>query len=128
MPAPLASAEAVATIAVKDSKAASAFYEGKLGLEPQPSREPSVLTYKCGGASLLVYESEFAGTNKATSVTLPVDDVKAAVDALKAKGVAFEHFDDLPGVTREGDIHKGGKTQVAWFKDPDGNTLSIVNR
>ena len=45
-------------------------------------------------------------------------------DALKAKGVKFEHY-DLPGMKREGDVHVGGDMKVAWFKDPDGNTLSV---
>jgi hypothetical protein len=50
----------------------------------------------------------------------------AIVRALAAKGVAFEHY-DFPGTTRQGDVHVSGKTRVAWFKDPDGNILSIVN-
>ena len=46
---------------------------------------------------------------------------------LKAKGVRFEHY-DLPGTKREGDVHVTGDMKVAWFKDPDGNILSVVNR
>jgi hypothetical protein len=48
------------------------------------------------------------------------------VRTLKGRGVKFEHY-DLPGMTRSGDIHIGGDMQVAWFKDPDGNILNIVN-
>jgi hypothetical protein len=54
------------------------------------------------------------------------DDVEGVVRALKAKGVTFEHY-DMPGMSREGDIHVGGNMKVAWFKDPDGNILNIVN-
>ena len=43
------------------------------------------------------------------------------------RGVAFEHY-DLPGMTREGDVPCGGDLRVAWFKDPDGNVLSLVSR
>ena len=46
--------------------------------------------------------------------------------ALKAKGVAFEHY-DLPDTTRKGDVHLAGKLKVAWLKDPDGNILALVS-
>jgi catechol 2,3-dioxygenase-like lactoylglutathione lyase family enzyme len=123
----LADKDAMATIAVKDTKAAKKFYEGTLGLKPAPEQEPGVLAYKSGNATVLVYESQYARTNKATAATWVVGaDVEGVVRALKAKGVTFEHY-DLPGTTRQGDVHVAGKTKVAWFKDPDGNILSIVN-
>jgi catechol 2,3-dioxygenase-like lactoylglutathione lyase family enzyme len=117
---------AIATIAVRDTQAAKSFYEGKLGLKSAPGSERSVLSYKSGNSSILVYESRFAGTNKATAATWAVGDVDGTVRELKSKGVAFEHY-DLPNTTREGDVHVSGNTRVAWFKDPDGNILSIVN-
>ena len=122
----LADSDAIATIAVKDTNAAKSFYEGKLGLKPAASPEPSVLSYKSGNSAVLVYQSQFAGTNKATAATWAVGDVDGTVRVLKAKGVAFEHY-DLPDTAREGDVHVSGETRVAWFKDPDGNILSIVN-
>jgi catechol 2,3-dioxygenase-like lactoylglutathione lyase family enzyme len=118
--------DAVATIAVKDLKAAKKFYEGTLGLKATPSQEPEVLNYKSGKSPILVYRSQFAGTNKATAVTWTVDDTEVAVKDLKAKGVAFEHY-DMPGMTRKGDVHIAGKTKAAWFKDPDGNILALVS-
>ena len=51
------------------------------------------------------------------------DRIDAIVDALRSKGVAFEHY-DLPGLKREGDVHVGEGMRVAWFKDPDGNILN----
>ena len=60
-------------------------------------------------------------------MTWAVEDVDAEVRALKAKGVTFEHY-DMPGLKLEGDIHVAGPTKVAWFKDPDGNILNIINR
>ena len=123
----MADKDAMATIAVKDTKVAKKFYEGTLGLKPAPEQEPGVLTYKSGNATVLVYESQYARTNKATAATWVVGaDVEGVVRALKAKGVTFEHY-DLPGTTRQGDVHVAGKTKVAWFKDPDGNILAIVN-
>jgi catechol 2,3-dioxygenase-like lactoylglutathione lyase family enzyme len=117
---------AVATIAVKNLDAAKKFYEGTLGLTPSPSQEPGVLSYKSGKSALLVYQSQYAGTNKATAATWAVNDLEATVKALKAKGVRFEHY-DLPDTTRNGDIHGSGKTKAAWFKDPDGNILAVVS-
>ena len=56
-----------------------------------------------------------------------MDDVDDEVRKLKGKGVKFEHY-DLPDTKREGDVHVSGDIKVAWFKDPDGNILSVVNR
>src|SRR5687767_2761025 len=121
--------KAMATVAVKDIKAASRFYETTLGLKAAPGDEPSVRGYDTGGSTLLVYESQFAGTNKATAVTWTVGDgIEKLVQALRDKGITFEHYDNLPDTTRQGDIHVSGRIKVAWFKDPDGNIHSLVNR
>ncbi|HEU4748632.1 MAG TPA: hypothetical protein VFS56_09040, partial [Gemmatimonadaceae bacterium] len=97
-----------------------------LGLTPSPSGEESVLNYRSGKSSLMVYVSEFAGTNEASAVTWIVDDVDRVVRQLKPKGVVFEHY-DFPGTTRKGDVHFAGKLKNAWFKDPDGNILAVVS-
>jgi catechol 2,3-dioxygenase-like lactoylglutathione lyase family enzyme len=122
----LGNKDVIATIAVRDLAKAKGFYESKLGLTPAPSTEKSVLNYKSGKSSLMVYVSDFAGTNKATAATWIVDDVEEVVRSLKAKGVAFEHY-DFPGMTRKGDIHIAGKLKNAWVKDPDGNILAFVS-
>ncbi|MFL5477525.1 MAG: VOC family protein [Gemmatimonadaceae bacterium] len=115
-----------ATVAVRDLGKAKKFYREVLGLEPLPSTESEVANYKTGNTTLLVYRSQFAGTNKATAVTWMVDDVEAIARALKEKGVTFEHY-DLPGLTLKGDVHVGGNMRAAWFKDPDGNIHSLVS-
>jgi predicted enzyme related to lactoylglutathione lyase len=119
--------DAVATIPVKSVDAARKFYGDVLRLAAGESEEPQVLTYKSGTSKILVYQSQFAGTNKATAVTFPVDDVAAEVSALKERGVQFEHY-DFPDMTRKGDVHDAGSGKAAWFKDPDGNILAIVSR
>ncbi len=124
----LGKADVMATIAVKDLDAAKRFYEGTLGLEPTEDQEEGTLSYKSGGSTLFVYPSEHAGTNEATAATWVVGDkVDSIVEKLKAKGVAFEHY-DLPGMTRQGDVHvaEGGQMKAAWLKDPDGNILAIA--
>jgi catechol 2,3-dioxygenase-like lactoylglutathione lyase family enzyme len=125
----LSDKEAIATVAVRDLKVAAAFYEGKLGLKVHASEGDQVLGYRTGATRLNVYVSEFAGSNHATAVTWPVgDELEAIVRELRAKGVVFEHYDDIPQLKREGDIHLGGGLKVAWFKDPDGNILNLVSR
>src|SRR6478736_5525731 len=112
----------MATVAVKDLATARRFYEDKLGLKTIQSEGPTTVTYRTGGSSLLVYASQFAGTNQATSATWSVGGAfDEIVRSLQSKGVAFEHYDGLPGVTRDGDIHRVGDLKLAWFKDPDGN-------
>ena len=119
--------DAIATIAVRNIEAAGKFYADTLGLKQVPTRESRVRSYKSGSSTVLVYESQFAGTNKATAATWVVaNDLEGVVRELKAKGVAFEKY-DFPGLIREGDVHVMGNTRAAWFKDPDGNILSIVS-
>lgn len=124
----LVDANAMVTIAVKDLNAARKFYEGTLGLKTDGSANSSeVVKYKAGNSSVLVYRSQYAGTNKATVATWPVQDVEGIAQALKSKGVAFEHY-EFPGSTRKDDVHVMGSIRAAWFKDPDGNIHSIVNQ
>jgi catechol 2,3-dioxygenase-like lactoylglutathione lyase family enzyme len=113
---------------VKDLEVATKFYEEKLGLRRVDEAPGAAVVYRSGGGELCVYRSEFAGTNKGTAALWEVEDVEGTVEELKAKGVAFEHYDNLPGLTRKDDVHLAGDFRVAWFKDPDGNILSIQNR
>lgn len=123
----LADKDAQATVAVKSLERARPFYEGVLGLEPVGDGQPVVQAYRAGGSTLLVYESAYAGTNQATSVTWPLGaDFDATLKALQAKGVAFERY-DFPGVVHDGDVHVFGDNRVAWFKDPDGAIIHIGN-
>jgi catechol 2,3-dioxygenase-like lactoylglutathione lyase family enzyme len=121
----LGGGDAVATIAVKDVKTSRKFYENMLGLTVEDVHGSDVVTYRSGDSRLFVYQSPFAGTNQATCVTWTSRDVDSVAAGLKARGVSFEHY-DFP-TTREGDVHVSGPMRAAWFKDPDGNILSIVN-
>ena len=122
----LADSDAMATIAVRDLKTATRFYEETLGLKPDGEKQEGGARYTSGNSHVFVYESRYAGTNQATSATWVVPDAEAIVRDLKAKGVVFEHY-DLPGLTRQGDLHVAGKFKGAWFKDPDGNILHVLS-
>jgi catechol 2,3-dioxygenase-like lactoylglutathione lyase family enzyme len=123
----LANADALATIAVKNLDAARKFYKETVGLELMSGNETGTLSFKSGKSKIVVYQSQYAGTNKATSATWVVDDAESVVKELKARGVRFEHY-DLPGLTRQGDLHVAGTFKGAWFKDPDGNILHVLSR
>jgi len=116
---------AVANLAVKDLDRARKFYTGTLGLEQVDNEGDELVVLKSGDTMLNVYRSDYAGTNEATAVTWEVDDIDAEVETLKSKGIFFEHY-DMPGLALEGDVHVGEGMKIAWFKDPDGNILNIV--
>ena len=123
----LADKDAAANLAVKDLAAARKFYEGTLGLKQVGAEGEHLIAYRSGKSTLLVYQSQYAGSNKATAVTWNVGDaVEEIARALKAKGVKFEHY-DLPDMTRQGDVHVSGDMKAAWFKDPDGNIHALVS-
>lgn len=124
----LGNMQAAATVAVKDLATAKPFYENTLGLKQIGADGQEAVSYATGSSKLVVYRSQFAGTNQATAVTWNVgDQVDSVVRDLKSKGVVFEHY-DMPMMKHEGDVHVAGGTRAAWFKDPDGNIHSLVNR
>jgi catechol 2,3-dioxygenase-like lactoylglutathione lyase family enzyme len=123
----LSNKDAIATIAVKDIDTAGKFYEGTLGWKKADKGSDEGVSFQSGNSTIFVYRSQFAGTNQATALTIKVgDELEKTVQSLKAKGVTFEHY-DMPGMKREGDIHGEGNMKAAWFKDPDGNILALIN-
>ena len=124
----LSNKSALANIAVKNLEISRKFYENILELEEIDSVGDEVVVYRCGNSAIIVYQSQYAGTNKATSATWKMgEDMDAMVKELKSKGVPFEHY-EMPNTTLKDDIHYDGDMKVAWFKDPDGNILNIINK
>ncbi len=114
-------------IPVADVARARKFYEGKLGLEPKEEFAGGVI-YECGNGSwVFMYPSPGAGTSKASTLFLSVDDVVAEVADLKARGVVFEEY-DRPGLKTVNSIVTGGGARTAWFKDSEGNILAVSQR
>jgi catechol 2,3-dioxygenase-like lactoylglutathione lyase family enzyme len=120
----LGKADATPMIAVKDLDRARRFYEQTLGLDATEAMDGEVIEIRTGGTVINVYRSEFAGTNKATALTFDVDDIEAEIGELKTKGIFFEHY-DMPGLEQRGDVYVADGIKTAWFKDPDGNILSL---
>ncbi|MEW6583833.1 MAG: VOC family protein [Actinomycetota bacterium] len=115
------------TIAVSDMARAREFYEGKLGLTGARDLPDGGVRYESGaGARVHIYPSpRNAGRTGATIAHWDVADTEATVRELNDNGVTFEQY-DLPGLKTDArGIATLGTVKVAWFKDPDGNTLSI---
>ena len=115
----------VAVIAVQDLVTAKEFYGDVLGLR-LADEGPSGVLFRSGDGGLFLYESPNAGRNPATSAAWSVDDVEACVEELRVKGVTFERYDDMP-VEWQDEVAVSDEMKSAWFKDPDGNILSISN-
>lgn len=104
------------------------FYERKLKLA-KLDEDAGWVEYRSGASSLIIYQSEHAGSNKATTAAWTVDDVEGTVAELKTSGIgSFQHYDELPGTARDGDIHQAGPVKMAWFTDPSGNIFEINGR
>jgi catechol 2,3-dioxygenase-like lactoylglutathione lyase family enzyme len=112
-----------ATIAVSDIDKAREFYEQTLGFTPD-SVNPGGVFYTAGKHTrFLLYPSGEAGTNKATYVGFEVPDIEAAVRDLKEREIRMEHYE---GHTNDDGIAVTGPVRSAWFRDPDGNIIGIV--
>lgn len=115
-----------AIVAVRNIAAARGFYVDILGLEPVQDDE-NMLVLRTGRTQLVVYVSDYAGTNKANAVVWGVgEEIEAIVSALLGKGVAFEHYPEM-GMDYSGGIHSSGDFKAVWLKDPDGNILHLNN-
>ena len=116
-----------ANLPAADLGRARAFYADKLGLTPAQELGGVMLVYRtAAGSTFSVYQTEYAGQAGHTLAQWHVDDVDAAVADLKNKGVAFEHYDDMPGVEWNNDVASmGGMGKAAWFTDSENNILCI---
>ena len=114
-----------AIVAVGDLDRARSFYGDVLGLDlAEEGTEEGVLVYRTGATRLVVYQSEFAGTNRANAVVWGVgQELDEIVAELEAKGAAFEHYPDIGRL--EGNVHVADGARLVWLKDPDGNILHI---
>jgi catechol 2,3-dioxygenase-like lactoylglutathione lyase family enzyme len=113
-----------ATIPASDLQGTRRFYEDVLGARAV-SEDPGGIIYQSGDSFFSLYPTEFAGTAQHTLGAFLVQDVEATVAELRGKGVTFEDY-DLPGVRTVNGIAELGGIRGAWFKDPEGNILSVV--
>ena len=116
-----------ANIPAGDLERAKAFYADKLGLTPTSELAGGWLRYDTeGGTTFNIYRTDYAGRAGHTIAQIHVADLDEEVRALKDKGVQFEVYDGLPGVTWDGEIASLGEVgRAAWFKDSEGNILCL---
>jgi catechol 2,3-dioxygenase-like lactoylglutathione lyase family enzyme len=116
---------AFASFSATDLKAAKQFYGETLGLEISETPEGLEMNLE-GGTTVFIYPKSDHTPATFTVLNFAVDEIDEAVAELKRLGVALEHY-DLPGLkTDEDGIMRGDGPKVAWFKDPSGNILSVV--
>jgi catechol 2,3-dioxygenase-like lactoylglutathione lyase family enzyme len=119
----LGESEAFSGFAVDDLEKAKAFYEDVLGLKT--SEEHGLMTlHLAGDRPTLVYPKPGHEPASYTILNFPVDDIDAAADALMERGVAFEIYEES-GQDEKGVMRQDGPP-IAWFRDPAGNILSII--
>ncbi|MGI8403955.1 MAG: VOC family protein [Thermomicrobiales bacterium] len=115
--------KAFSGFAVNDTAAAKRFYEQTLGMNV--SEEYGMLQLHIGeDVSVLVYPKPDHTPATFTILNFPVDDIDAAVDELTRRGVTFERYDGMKQDDKG--IARGGGPNIAWFKDPAGNVLSVL--
>jgi catechol 2,3-dioxygenase-like lactoylglutathione lyase family enzyme len=116
--------KAFSGFSVDDIPRAKEFYGGTLGLNV--SEQNGMLGLElAGGASVLVYPKENHEPATFTILNFPVSDIERAVDELTKAGVRFEHYEGELQTDEKG-IFRGGGPLIAWFKDPAGNILSVL--
>ena len=113
------------TLVIANPQLSREFYEGVLGFEPKEEAGGGIF-YQAGSGSFFVYESSFAGTNQATSMTfeLSPDEFDQEISALRQAGVTFDTF-EMQGIEWDGDVAVFDEMRSVWFKDPDGNILNV---
>jgi predicted enzyme related to lactoylglutathione lyase len=123
----LSSSRVEANIPAGDLKRARDFYADALGLTPSREIDGVAMSYRTdGGTTFNVYQTEYAGQAGHTIAQFHVDDIESDVRDLKAKGVAFEVYEGMPGVEWDGEIASiQGMGKAAWFRDSEGNILCI---
>jgi catechol 2,3-dioxygenase-like lactoylglutathione lyase family enzyme len=117
----------VPTLPTADLATARSFYEGTLGLASGDEGMGGV-TYNCGDGMFFVYESAYAGTNKATALTfnVPMSAFDAEVGGLRDSGVTFMTFEAEDLDWNDGVASMGDQMKAVWFTDPDGNILNVA--
>jgi len=117
--------KAFSGFSVNDLQKAKEFYGRTLGLEVAELPEGLELSI-AGGARIFIYPKSTHIPATFTVLNFPVDNVEEAVAGLKKRGIQFEHYDDEGLKTDAEGVFRGGGPLIAWFKDPSGNILSVL--
>jgi catechol 2,3-dioxygenase-like lactoylglutathione lyase family enzyme len=120
--------DSVATLPAQDVKRARQFYEQKLGLKPSEEYPDGGALYRTRETGFVVFQSMGKPSGDHTQLGLDVEDVIGAVDELKSKGVKLEEYDYPNLKTKDGLVDMPDGTKGCWFKDSEGNLISLMQR
>ena len=121
----LTGSHAFSGFAVDDIEAATTFYGDTLGLRTSTVDAMGLLTlHLAGGNDVIIYPKPDFEPDTYTVLNFPVDDVEAVVDGLSERGVRFERYEGFDQDDKG--IARGQGPTIAWFKDPAGNVLSVL--
>lgn len=121
------SASAYAVLPASDLARARDYWVGLTGREPEMSLEDDAFFIVIGGARVLVYRTDFAGTAQNTALGIESTDFEGDVQALRDRGVEFNDY-DLPGLTTVDGVVEIDGVRTAWFTDSEGNIIAIGDR
>jgi catechol 2,3-dioxygenase-like lactoylglutathione lyase family enzyme len=122
----LGNSKAFSGIAVRDMEEARRFYADVLGVRVEDG-DMGMLVLRLGGdRPVLLYPKADHEPATYTVLNFPVDDVEGAVDALTGRGVVFERYEGTATETDAKGVFRGGGPLIAWFTDPSGNVLSVI--
>ena len=122
----MASNRAYAKLPARDVERARAFYADRLGLTPFGEHDGHLFYELGGGSHFMVYPSGGAASGSHDQIGFAVDDVESMVAALRSNGVIFEEYEPPQGASATDGVMDFGGVRAAWFKDSEGNLLSIV--
>ena len=119
--------KAFSSFSVHNIQEAKSFYGNLLGLEI--ANDPmGLIELRISGNNIMVYPKPNHEPATFTILNFPVDDVDSTVSELKNRGIHFEHYNEKDLKTDEKGIHRGPGPTIAWFKDPAGNILSVLEK
>ena len=121
--------KAFSSFSVDDVPAARKFYGETLGIKVSDEDESGILfLHITGDRDVFVYPKGDAHEPASfTILNFPVDDVEATVESLTERGVSFERYEGTETETDDKGVFRGGGPLIAWFKDPAGNVLSVID-
>ncbi|WP_022893192.1 VOC family protein [Agromyces subbeticus] len=120
------SAESYAVLPASDLDRAKRWWKDVFDIDPIDDSTGGVML-SIAGTSVLVYETQFAGTAQNTAFGIDTDDLDRDMAALRERGIVFNEY-DLPGVTTQNGVVEDGGMRTAWFDDSEGNIIALGQR
>lgn len=120
----LSSCQTTVMLPVKDIGRARRFYENQLALPPGTEKPDGKVVYHCGGTEIALFPREGGTRAEHTALSFRVENIRAAIHEMEARGIDFADY-DLPGLKTVEHVCVLGSEKAAWFSDPEGNILCL---